>query len=165
MRESGSVLVVDDEEIVPCSVAAGLKGFRRVACAADGATALRMLTETAFDHMVLDCVLPDLTPLEVVTRAKLERPGLDVVMISGLETPGLLAQAFRAGARAFLPKPFGPAALEAALRSPERRSPASVDDAASMLLAEGYPLDRAVAFMRLELLDRARRPSIPGGLA
>ena len=70
-RAPGVVLVVDDEPMVREVIASYLErdGWK-VAAAADGATALRILESTRPDLVVLDLMLPEVDGLSVLARLR-----------------------------------------------------------------------------------------------
>lgn len=110
------VLVVDDEDLIRWSFGEYLRrrGFA-VSVVACGEEALERLTVDAPEIMVLDYHLPGIDGLETLARALVVCPGLLVIMMSAHSHDALVAQAQQHGAREFLIKPVGFAALQAAL--------------------------------------------------
>ena len=107
MPETRRMLVVDDEFGI-CEVLKqffGPRGFT-VDVAFSGEEALAKLTRDPIDILLLDILLPGLSGIEVLRRAKAEHPGLRVVMITALDQEHLVSQATRHGAAGFLAKPF-----------------------------------------------------------
>jgi DNA-binding response OmpR family regulator len=78
------VLLVDDEEEFVTALAERLE-FRGFAprVALDGEQALRLLDEWDAELMVLDLRMPGLGGCEVLRRAKLAHPHVQVIMLSG----------------------------------------------------------------------------------
>ena len=68
----------------------------------------------AIDVLVSDVMMPGMDGPELVTRARALRPGLPVVLMSGYAEPPQ-REAAADQATAFLAKPFGAAALLAAI--------------------------------------------------
>jgi DNA-binding response OmpR family regulator len=121
------VVVADDDPDVRALIALHL---RRRGCevleAADGVGALRLVFEHEPDLVVLDVRMPGLSGYEV-TRELRSRLGahVPVLLVSGSVQPDDVSEGFRAGADAYLMKPFaGEDLLEHvdALLAPGKRS-------------------------------------------
>jgi signal transduction histidine kinase/CheY-like chemotaxis protein len=112
IRAVGTVLLVDDEELVRVSTADMLtdSGFIVVE-AASGAEALKIMEqELHFDFLVTDYMMPKMTGVEVACAFRDKHPGSPVLIISGV--PGADAIASHL---AVLSKPFCQAELAASL--------------------------------------------------
>jgi DNA-binding response OmpR family regulator len=86
----------------------------------DGATqskeALALLaTDGAYDLLVADLVMPDMSGWDLVEEARGAHPDLRVLLLTGLPTRSAFARAREVGLP-LLPKPFTMRALEAAVR-------------------------------------------------
>jgi PAS domain S-box-containing protein len=108
----GSVLLVDDEELVRMSTADMLSDLGySVTEATSGEDALRVLsTAGPFDLLVTDHLMPGMTGTELAQTLREERPGMPVLLVSGY--------AERSGIEADLPrltKPFRKDELAASL--------------------------------------------------
>lgn len=68
------------------------EGFE-VACASDGAEAVRLLEDKAFDLVVTDLNMPRVTGLEVARFARRQRPGRPVVVMSATWSPEQMREA------------------------------------------------------------------------
>ena len=79
-----TVLFVEDEQPVRDTVVEVLRnhGFG-VLCAADGYDAIRLLVEFPVDLLFTDIVMPGLSGFELAQQAKLIRPHLRVLYVSG----------------------------------------------------------------------------------
>jgi two-component system cell cycle sensor histidine kinase/response regulator CckA len=101
------LLVVDDEPRM-CQSLTRLLGDRgyTVQAATGGREALRRLAAQAFDLVLLDLMLPDLSGQEVLDHIRREYPGLLVIMISGMASIDAAVAALRAGAYDFIRKPL-----------------------------------------------------------
>jgi PAS domain S-box-containing protein len=112
-HRDGTILVCDDEQPVREFVATALRddGYR-VLEAAVGRAALAVLeTEEPIDLLVTDLAMPGMSGREVAQAARLRRPQLPVLIITGFaEAEALGAEA---AALPVLYKPFKPAALTA----------------------------------------------------
>lgn len=109
---AGTVLLVDDEEIVRASTADMLSELGYTVIEAEsGEHALRLLdSETALDIMVTDHLMPGMTGTELALLVRGRRPGMPVLVISGYaEVEGIAADLPR------LTKPFRQADLGATL--------------------------------------------------
>jgi signal transduction histidine kinase len=84
-RPGARILVVDDDEDVRVTIVELLQqvGYRVIA-APDGATALNLLqNEPGIDLLVTDVAMPGIDGLETARRARLQRPDLRVLFVSG----------------------------------------------------------------------------------
>jgi len=101
------MLVVDDEQAI-CECLADFfsaRGFS-VVCAFSGEEALDRLVQRSVDTILLDILLPGLSGIEVLKRAKQLYPNATVVMVTALDLDNLRREARRYGAAAFVTKPF-----------------------------------------------------------
>jgi signal transduction histidine kinase len=114
--EPGSILIVDDNDVNRDML---LRRLQRqgyvVEAAPDGAEALRMLDERAFDLVLLDILMPEIDGYQVLERLK-ANPDLrhiPVIMISALHEMDSVIRCIEIGAEDYLPKPFNPVLLKA----------------------------------------------------
>jgi CheY-like chemotaxis protein len=111
------VLVVDDERIVCSGVEKILtrKGHavEQALSVAEAVAALER--NPAFDMILADLMMPQAGGLDMVRIAKSRWPGIPVVIMTGYASIGSAIDATRAGAAGYLPKPFTPEELEAAI--------------------------------------------------
>jgi len=107
------VLVADDE---PDAAALFQQQFRRetrqglytLEFALSGAAALSRLTHDANGKialMIADISLPGMSGIELLTRARVARPDMPVIMVSAHDEPASVARALSLGASLFLGKP------------------------------------------------------------
>jgi DNA-binding NtrC family response regulator len=107
---TGTVLIVDDEERILRSLARALReDGHDVAEAPGGLAAQRLLAERAFDVVVVDNVMPDLTGLDLIRHVAQhvpagERPQL--VLMTAHATVESAIEAMKLGALDYLQKPF-----------------------------------------------------------
>ncbi len=119
----GRILVVDDEEVVikSCMRILGEAGYE-VEAVRDGSQALRALDESTYEVMILDIMMPKVSGLDVLQRAKETHPELDVIMVTGLTQIETAVRSMKLGAFDYLPKPFDPDGLRLVVdRAFERR--------------------------------------------
>lgn len=110
------ILVVDDEDIVIRSclrIFAG--GNYDVETVRSGTEALTKIEEKVYDVVILDIMMPQMDGLEVLQRIKKARPGVEVIMITGLSQMQSAMRSRQLGAFDYVPKPFGPDELKLAV--------------------------------------------------
>ncbi|MFN4033514.1 MAG: sigma-54-dependent transcriptional regulator, partial [Fimbriimonadales bacterium] len=123
-----TVLIVDDElNIRRVLERAFIKEGYQVHTAEGGHRALRILDETPCDLMLTDVVMPDMTGLELLKRARQKHPHLQVILMTAFGTIPTAVEAMRAGAYDFLTKPLDMEVLRKvarnALREPTAPTP------------------------------------------
>lgn len=112
-----SVLLIDDEAGIGSMLSVYLqrKGLA-LTWAASGEEGLRLMDEGAFDLVLLDLVLPEMSGLEVLDRINTRQPAPPVIVISGFGDDDQTAiEALEMGAAAVVAKPFDLAALDQAI--------------------------------------------------
>ena len=113
-----TVLIVDDErdanDILASLVQA--RGFQPIQIFT-GASAVDAVGEHAPDLILLDLMLPDIDGFTICERLKRDRRTslAPIIMVTALNDPAHHARGVRVGANAYLPKPFTPAELFAAI--------------------------------------------------
>ncbi len=104
-----NILIVEDEESLLKleSILLTAKGYRVIG-ASDGSEALEALTKEKPDLVLLDVMLPRLDGFEVCKNIKSnpETRSIPVVMLTSLKSREDYTKALRAGADAYLTKPF-----------------------------------------------------------
>ena len=122
------VLVADDEEDIRDLVCLAVvkAGCLVVRSVADGAEALAAIRANLPHLAVLDVSMPGATGLQVceAVRSDPATAGLRVLLLSAGASPDDIARGLAAGADAYLPKPFGVAALVREIRTLTARQPA-----------------------------------------
>ncbi len=110
------VLVVDDNEDNRTILERRLvrQGYN-VECAENGSRALQMISDRAFDLVLLDIMMPEVDGYEVLQKVKDDPRTRDipVIMISALDDLGSIVRCIEHGAEDYLPKPFDPTLLKA----------------------------------------------------
>ena len=101
------VLVVDDEPHVRHLLRQHMEqcGYD-VAEAADGQDAIRQLSDSAFDLVIADIIMPERDGSEVILFLKKEQPHVKVIAVSAHENELFLTSAKGLGAARVFPKPF-----------------------------------------------------------
>ncbi|MFO7860351.1 MAG: sigma-54 dependent transcriptional regulator [Desulfosalsimonas sp.] len=107
MTEKATLLIVDDElsmrEFLEIMLGAEDYG---VDTAESGRRARAMIDENAYDLILCDIRLGDISGLDVLRRAKANNPDTVVIMISAYATAENAVEAMNEGAYDYLPKPF-----------------------------------------------------------
>ena len=105
---TGRILVIDDEPVVRDVLQTVLdKQGYRVEVASDAATGRQLLdSETPWDAVLIDVMLPDADGLEVLRFVKDHQPGVAAVMITAFGSVENAVAAMKLGAFHYLTKPF-----------------------------------------------------------
>jgi CheY-like chemotaxis protein len=109
MQPRRLVLVADDDSALRRLVALYLLQFLdcEVLEAQDGDEAIRLALEREPDLLIVDVIMPRASGYEVTREVRRLLPGhLRVLLMSGSVLSGDMADAFKAGANAYLKKPF-----------------------------------------------------------
>ncbi|MBS0013232.1 MAG: sigma-54-dependent Fis family transcriptional regulator [Desulfobacterales bacterium] len=107
MTEKATLLIVDDELSMRefLEIMLGAEGYG-VDTAESGRRAKAMIDENAYDLILCDIRLGDISGLDVLRRAKTNNPDTVVIMISAYATAENAVEAMNEGAYDYLPKPF-----------------------------------------------------------
>jgi len=118
LRLPNRVLVVDDSLTMRGIVRKILVSSRfriELSEAQEGIDALRKIASGKFDIVFLDYNMPGLNGVETLAGIKRQSPNLHVVIMTSTADDVLAERARRAGAAAFLKKPFYPADIDTIL--------------------------------------------------
>jgi adenylate cyclase len=118
--ESGSILVVDDNEINRDLLSRYLERQGHTVQVADnGRLALEMISTGAFDLVLLDIMMPELDGYQVLQQLKQSETWRDlpVIMISALDEIDSAVRCIELGAEDYLRKPFNPVLLRARVQA------------------------------------------------
>lgn len=113
---AAKLLVADDDEANRTMLARRLTRLgHRVALAVNGREALEKVQAEAFDLLLLDIQMPELTGYEVLERIKADPAlrDLPVIVLSASSETERVAHCVELGAEDYLPKPFDPVLLQA----------------------------------------------------
>jgi response regulator NasT len=170
------VLVAEDDPLIALGLAERLRslGHEAIGPASDGARAIELAREQEPDLYLFDIEMPELDGLEAARRLAddgLRRP---VVVVTGVDDPGLIERSIASGVSAYLTKPVDTRELQAALElaaarhaefealeaEVERAQQALEDrklvERAKGLLMSALELSEQDAFRRLQLTARER---------
>jgi two-component system OmpR family response regulator len=117
------ILVVEDDSTIASFIVNGLKqnGFA-VDCAADGEQALSYFQTVAYDAAVLDVMLPKLDGLSVLSRLRIDKCLVPVLILSAKASVEHRVAGLHAGGDDYLTKPFAFSELLARIHALIRRA-------------------------------------------
>ena len=116
------VLVVDDERNIRKTLAVCLEGLGcTVSECGSASAAVDSLARSPHDLAFVDLRLGREDGLDLLGSLLLERPALEVVIITAYATIDTAVEAIRRGARDYLPKPFTPAQIQRAVEQARSR--------------------------------------------
>jgi diguanylate cyclase (GGDEF)-like protein len=117
--QPGAILVADDSRLVRRIIAGCLAAVGHdVTEAANGAVALSELKRAAFDVVITNLNMPEMSGLELLKAIREQRIGAEVIILTGTDGMDSAVKALRLGAHDYLLKP--PARLEEVVLTVER---------------------------------------------
>jgi AmiR/NasT family two-component response regulator len=170
------VLVAEDDPLIALGLVERLRslGHEPIGPACDGEEAIAMASDDPPDLYLFDIEMPNVDGLEAATQlaaAGLRRP---VVVVTGVDDPGLIERSIASGVSAYLTKPVDSRELHAAIdlaaarhaefqalesevdRAQQALEDRKVVERAKGLLMTGLGLSEQDAFRRLQLAARER---------
>lgn len=170
------VLVADDNPVIALGLAERLRslGHEPIGPAADGEEAIELARNNTPDLYLFDIEMPNVDGLEAAEQLAGEGLRRPVVVVTGVDDPGLIERSIASGVSAYLTKPVDARELQAALELAAARHAefqaleAEVDRAqqaledrklverAKGLLMSALNLSEQDAFRRLQLTARER---------
>jgi two-component system OmpR family response regulator len=128
------LLVVEDEDTIRLLLSGSLRfaGFE-VATAASGAEALRAVTESRPDLVLLDVMMPDGDGFEVVRRIRSAGPDVPVIFLTARDDVGDRVAGLALGGDDYVTKPFSLDEVLERIRAVLRRTRRAAGDTASRL--------------------------------
>ena len=110
------ILLVDDEKVARALYGDHLRAAGHSVDTAGGvAEARQALRDARYDVLVTDLILPDGDGLEILTHTREVHPGIEVVVITGVERVEPAVRAIKSGAAEYLIKPVPAEALQHAV--------------------------------------------------
>ena len=107
MNRQINILLVDDEEPIREAMLLLLKAADyQISACASGQEALQLLANEQFDIIVTDLFLPDITGIDILTKAKALFPHLEVILITGHASAETAVRAMKEGAFDYITKPL-----------------------------------------------------------
>ena len=135
------ILLVEDEPVLCEGLLDLLRGAGHdVEAAEDGKRAVELGTESLFDLVVLDLMLPKLDGIEVCRKLRLARPWLPILMLTAKGSEDDKVDGLDAGADDYVTKPFGARELLARIDALLRRANAAPSPP-EVLEADGCVID------------------------
>jgi two-component system, response regulator PdtaR len=170
------VLVAEDDPLIGLGLCERLRslGHEPIGPAPDGDRAIELARESLPDLYLFDVEMPSVDGLEAATRLAADGLRRPVVVVTGVDDPGLIERSIASGVSAYLTKPVDTRELEAAMALAAARHAefealeAEVDRAqqaledrkmverAKGLLMTALDLSEPDAFRRLQLTARER---------
>jgi signal transduction histidine kinase/DNA-binding response OmpR family regulator len=118
-RPEATALIIEDNEEVRDFLVQKLQPHFQLSTAADGATGLRLASDTIPDVIVCDVGLPELNGLEVAAALKSDwrTSHIPLVLLTAQVAPEQQVAGVQAGADLYLTKPFNPTFLLESIRT------------------------------------------------
>ena len=104
-----AILLVDDEPIIVMSLEFLMrKNGYQVGIARNGTEALAAISQTPYDLVLLDVMMPDVDGYQVCRqlRQRPDRAATKVIFLSAKSQPADVQKGYEAGADLYIPKPF-----------------------------------------------------------
>lgn len=156
MELKSSILVVDDEERIRRLLRMYLeKEGYLIDEAEDGETALSMASETDYDLLLLDVMLPGIDGIEVCSRLR-QVKSTPVIMLTAKGEETNRVQGFEVGADDYVVKPFSPREVIYRVKAILRRS------SATAFLSKDANSSNNIVFTNLVIEHDAHRVSAGG---
>jgi two-component system KDP operon response regulator KdpE len=138
-RESGNLLIVDDERSIRVSLRTILANFGfEIVEAARGEEALALVRTARFDAVLLDINMPGMGGIDVCRIMRRTAPTLPIVMLTVQDSEDRKVEALDAGADDYITKPFQLRELTARLRAAVRRNKTTDDKDSSILIGDVF---------------------------
>lgn len=140
---SGRILVVEDDERLARYITQGLteQNFT-VDHATNGRDGLFLATDSDFDVVILDRMLPGIDGLAVLKALRAAGVATPVIVLSALGATDDRVEGLTAGADDYLGKPFSFAELLARVQALQRRGQSAVQPQQALLQCGDLELDR-----------------------
>lgn len=140
---TGRILVVEDDDRLADYIVSGLgeQGFTADR-AANGRDGLFLATDTQYDAVILDRLLPGLDGLGVLKALRAAGVETPVLILSALDDTDSKVEGLTAGAEDYLGKPFAFAELLARVQVLLRRRSGNAQGTPSLLKCDNLELDR-----------------------
>jgi AmiR/NasT family two-component response regulator len=170
------VLIAEDDPVIGLGLVERVRslGHEPLGPAADGEQAIAMARETLPDLYLFDVEMPGVDGLEAATQLAADGLRRPVVVVTGVDDPGLIERSIASGVSAYLTKPVDSRELEAAMvlaaarhaefqaledevdRAQQALEDRKVVERAKGLLMSALDLSEQDAFRRLQLTARER---------
>lgn len=115
--ERPQVLIVEDDSLVRKLLAVSMRTFGfDCAEASNGREAMKILEQQAFEIVVTDMVMPEVSGMELLAHIKGHYPQTSVIVVTGYNGVFSYVDVIQAGASDFIIKPFNSDELEAKIK-------------------------------------------------
>ena len=144
-----NILLIEDEQNIAALIKKGLEEEAlNVDIANEGFVGLNRLTQSNYDLIILDIILPDTTGFEICKKIRdLGYKNLPILMLTALGTTDNVVLGLNSGADDYLTKPFEFKELLARMQALMRRSNNIIQKDNSYVIADlKLNLDQKVAF-------------------
>jgi two-component system OmpR family response regulator len=140
--EKGRILVVDDEAYITdlVSMALKLEGFE-TSTASNGAEALGLVSDNAYDLVILDVMLPDIEGTEVCRLLRSGGHEVAVLFLTARDATEDTVAGLKAGGDDYMTKPFSLEELVARIQAVLRRTRSASLGGSSRLVFEDLVFD------------------------
>ena len=157
--EFAEVLIVDDEEAIRHILATLLEPQGYHCTLANNAREARKMLENREFHLVLcDVNMPGESGIDLVRHILVDRPDTAVVMVTGIDSPGLASEALKAGAYGYVIKPFQGTEILINVANALRRRRLEIDNRAHRDNLEQIVRARTAALRQsLDWLERSQK--------
>jgi AmiR/NasT family two-component response regulator len=152
------VLVADDDPLISIGLCERLRslGHEPIGPAADGGQAVELARQTLPDLYLFDIEMPNLDGLQAAEQLAGEGLRRPVVVVTGVEDPGLIERSIASGVSAYLTKPIDTRELQAAIglaaaRHSEFQELEAEVDRAQQALEDRKLIERAKGLLRTAL--------------
>ncbi|MDR0879209.1 MAG: response regulator transcription factor [Clostridioides sp.] len=100
------ILIVEDNRELLDTISSEMKNHFEVETSRDGEEGLYLMEQNIYDLVILDLMLPNLTGIEILSKARGENIDTPVLILTAKEGLGDKMEAFKIGANDYLTKPF-----------------------------------------------------------
>ncbi len=109
----GSILVVDDEQVVlkSCERVLAPDGYQ-VSTTSSAKDALGLLDKNRYDLIITDLKMPEMDGLEFMKQVRTRNPDINIVVITGYPSQESIKESLSLRIIDYLPKPFSPILLQ-----------------------------------------------------
>lgn len=147
------LLLIEDEVELAATLHRGLtQEGCKVTLATDGATGLELAQGLAFDFILLDINLPDMSGFEVCAALRQSAVTTPIIMVTARDQVADRIRGLKGGADDYLPKPFAfeelLARMDAVKRRMERTQSAAVQSDGSLTVGDLHFDPRTMTLMR-----------------
>lgn len=101
------ILAIDDEPIICQSLKLFLEEFQFIVHTAEnGIKGLELFSQSSYDIVITDLIMPELSGLEVVKKIREINPSIPIIVASGVDKVSDALEAINAGAWDYIAKPI-----------------------------------------------------------